>query len=115
MFFRLLLVALALACARSEKLADGCARVYIDYGSNAGLQIRKLYEPHLFAHFHEGNPTEPIFHSVFGENRDDVCTFGFEAGPRHAKRLTSLQRAFRGVGRRVTFFTNTARFAPPSL
>jgi hypothetical protein len=32
------------AATPGEKLADGCARVYVDYGSNAGLQIRKLYE-----------------------------------------------------------------------
>jgi hypothetical protein len=32
----LLLLSLSSACA---KLADGCARVYIDFGSNAGTQV----------------------------------------------------------------------------
>ena len=27
---------------------DGCLHVFLDLGSNRGLQIRKLYEPHLF-------------------------------------------------------------------
>ena len=27
---------------------DGCLHVFVDLGSNRGLQIRKLYESHLF-------------------------------------------------------------------
>jgi len=45
---------------------------------------------------------------VFGENRDDVCSFGFEANPRHTSRLSMLELAYRRTGRSVTFFTNTA-------
>ena len=32
----------------SENPLDGCLHVFLDLGSNRGLQIRKLYEPHLF-------------------------------------------------------------------
>ena len=31
-----------------ENPLDGCLHVFLDLGSNRGLQIRKLYEPHLF-------------------------------------------------------------------
>lgn len=29
-------------------IADDCANVYIDLGSNVGIQIRKLFEPDLY-------------------------------------------------------------------
>lgn len=107
-----LLVSVVALCltqaATAAKLADGCARVYIDMGSNAGTQIRKLYSPQLFAGGPEGNPSEEIFAHVFGTARDDVCTFGFEASPRHAPRLHALQRAYNKAGYRVTLFTHTA-------
>ena len=94
-------------CA-AAKLADGCARVYVDMGSNAGTQIRKLYEPQLFATSPEGNPSEEVFARAFGTSRADVCSFGFEASPRHALRLHALERAYNKVGFRVRFFTHTA-------
>jgi len=96
------------------KLADGCSRVYVDYGSNIGMQVRKMYEPHRFLAYEEYqcpkpcNPSEPLFRSVFGENRNDVCTFGFEASPRHSARLIRLEKAYLRTGRRVLFFTETA-------
>ena len=31
-----------------ENPLDGCLHVFVDLGSNRGLQIRKLYESHLF-------------------------------------------------------------------
>ena len=92
-------------------LADGCARVYVDFGTNLGIQFRKLYEPHLFDAYAaavDGNPSEPVFASVFGQERDDVCSFGFEASPKHTARLRDLQQAYWNTGRRVQIFTETA-------
>lgn len=95
--------------AASAKLADGCARVYVDMGSNCGTQIRKLYEPALFPTAGpEANPSEEIFARAFGTSRADVCTFGFEASPRHALRLHALQRGYAKVGVHVRFYTHTA-------
>ena len=34
--------------SESKNLLDGCRHVYLDMGTNTGIQIRKLYEPHLF-------------------------------------------------------------------
>jgi hypothetical protein len=85
--------------------------VYVDFGTNLGIQFRKLYEPELFVTYAaevDGNPSEPVFHSVFGDDRDDVCSFGFEASPRHTARLRDLQQAYWNTGRRVQIFTETA-------
>lgn len=70
---------------------------------------RKLYEPALFPTTGpEANPSEEIFARVFGASRADVCTFGFEASPRHALRLHALQRGYAKTGVRVRFYTHTA-------
>ena len=34
----------------TNNILDGCYHVYLDLGSNRGVQIRKLYEPALFPH-----------------------------------------------------------------
>ena len=106
----LLLCSVSSSLART-RLADGCARVYVDFGTNLGIQFRKLYEPHLFDAYAaavDGNPSEPVFASVFGQERDDVCSFGFEASPKHTARLRDLQQAYWNTGRRVQIFTETA-------
>jgi hypothetical protein len=44
---------------------DGCYHVYLDVGSNVGIQVRKLYQPELF-------PRSKIFKTydqLFGEPR----------------------------------------------
>ena len=33
---------------QDPNLLDGCQHVYLDMGTNTGIQIRKLYQPHLF-------------------------------------------------------------------
>ena len=59
-------------------IADGCRWVYLDVGSNIGVQVRKLYEPHLYE-----NPKAP-FDRYFGKQRvslqfrKHMCVFGFE-------------------------------------
>ena len=44
---------------------DGCQHVFLDVGSNIGIQIRKLYEPQLFP----GAFILPVFNSLFGNDR----------------------------------------------
>ena len=41
---------------------DGCRHVYLDMGTNTGVQIRKLYQPHLFPNA----SVLPIFDKFFG-------------------------------------------------
>ena len=47
-------------------MLDGCYHVYLDMGTNLGVQIRKLYQPHLFP-----NATVlPVFEKYFGPIED---------------------------------------------
>ena len=75
----------------------------------AFLQVRKLYEPHLFI-----NATIlKIFENFFGltDSRrfgGSVCAIGFEPNPRHATVLENIQSAYEKCGWRAKFFTKTA-------
>ena len=46
----------------TENPLDGCLHVFLDLGSNRGLQIRKLYESSTFPHA----PILPIYERYFG-------------------------------------------------
>ena len=84
-----------------------CDYVYLDVGSNIGVQIRKLFEPDLFP----GAPVLEVFDAVFGtdrQNRTDVCAVGFEPNVHHSQRLKALEEAYNHKGWRVRIFTETA-------
>ena len=53
---------------------NGCLHVFIDLGSNRGLQIRKLYEPHTFPLA----PIQPLYQRFFGKpeerNLQEICS-----------------------------------------
>ena len=52
-----------------------CKHLYIDMGSNIGVQIRKVYQPEGYP----GAKVEPTFNQFFGSNAEDrkhVCTIG---------------------------------------
>jgi FkbM family methyltransferase len=83
-----------------------CKHVYLDMGTNIGIQIRKLYEPGLYVK----GKILPYFDKYFGsvENRKEVCAFGVEANPIHTKRLDALEQAYTKLGYPVVIFTETA-------
>ena len=93
-------------------ILDGCFYVYIDLGSNIGVQIRKLFEPELYP---EAN-VHPIFNSYFGsiEERKDtknplsICAVGFEPNLSHTKYLKQIETSYNKCGYQVMFFTETA-------
>ena len=93
------------ADSQPSPLADGCRHVYIDLGTNVGIQLRKLYSP-------DDYPLaliKPAFEKYFGTgNRTDVCAFGWEPNPAHANGLVALQAAYRSAGRRITIYNDTA-------
>jgi len=86
---------------------DGCLHVYIDLGTNRGVQIRKLYEPHLFPLA----PIHPLFNRYFGHAGEriasDICSVGFEPNPKHEEHLKSMAEAYAACGIKVLMFTNT--------
>src|SRR5689334_7871726 len=55
-----------------ENFLDGCRYVYIDLGTNIGIQIRKLYEPHLYPNA----LVLPLFKEIFGNHSHEVCSIG---------------------------------------
>ena len=93
-------------------LLDGCLHVYIDVGTNIGLQLRKVFEPQRF-------PLAsilPIFDEYFGtaggdddaDRRRNVCAVGFEPNPTHSARLTELAERYRSLGWRTFVNVQTA-------
>ena len=70
---------------------DGCYYVYLDVGSNVGVQVRKLFEPYLYpnAKFLD------VFNEEFGpfeERKKHVCAVGFEPNPHHTNKLSGEKR-----------------------
>ena len=55
--------------SESKNFLDGCRHVYLDMGTNIGIQIRKLYEPHLFP----DALVLPIFDKFFGPIGERLC------------------------------------------
>ena len=80
------------------------SNIYIDLGSNIGVQIRKLFEPSKY-------PNATIlnyFTDTFGdehERRRSTCAFGFEANPKHMNRLQLIEKTYLSKGW-VTSFQN---------
>ena len=77
----------------SEYNLDGCYHVFVDAGSNIGVQIRKLYEPQKYP----GAKFNSFFKEAFGEHvagRKDICAIGFEPNPAHASTLKGERNLF---------------------
>ncbi|CAF2068869.1 unnamed protein product [Rotaria magnacalcarata] len=87
-----------------QNLLDGCRDVYIDIGTNIGIQIRKLYEPNLYPNA----PVLPLFKTVFGHNLTEVCSIGFEANPLHDNYLKEFENYCLKKHWRVKIFKSTA-------
>jgi len=82
-----------------------CKKVYLDAGTNIGVQIRKLYEPEKFP----GAPALRLFDRSFGVgDRQSVCAFGFEPNPRHSEELRNIEETYNMLGYPVKIFTRTA-------
>jgi hypothetical protein len=83
--------------------ARACESYFLDFGSNIGVQVRKLYQPELYANA----PFLKYFDTVFGVNRVNVCTIGLEGNPLHTERLKAVQTFYVARGFNVTFMTET--------
>jgi len=78
--------------------------VYIDAGSNIGVQVRKLFQPDKYP-----NANAQVIHLYKKHfSAGTTCSVGFEANPRHSVRLSSLQRAYHACGWRAIFYLATA-------
>jgi len=83
---------------------DGCHHVFIDLGSNRGLQIRKLYEPHTFPLA----PIQPLYEKFFGKpeerNLQEICSVSFEPNSKHASHLRTLSESYATCGIKVLVY-----------
>eukprot|EP01103_Thecamoeba_quadrilineata_P008395 TRINITY_DN18140_c0_g1_i1.p1 TRINITY_DN18140_c0_g1~~TRINITY_DN18140_c0_g1_i1.p1 ORF type:complete len:284 (-),score=25.20 TRINITY_DN18140_c0_g1_i1:138-989(-) len=86
---------------------NGCSMIYLDLGTNIGIQIRKVYEPELYIN----SLILPYFDTFFGrdlEVRRAVCSFGFEPNPGHTPYLKYTEESYKKLGYNVKIFTETA-------
>jgi len=92
-----------------------CKAIYLDVGSNNGVQIRKFYEPALYPEA----TVLPLFDKHFGSpsercppgNQTGLCVLGMEPNPLHSDRLSKLQQAYRAKGWYVHFYPFAAAYA----
>ena len=93
---------------QNANILDGCKHVYLDVGSNIGIQVRKLFEPHLYPNAEVLN----VFSKYFGfpkhRNWGTLCAVGFEPNPNHSRILKTLEKHYQDCGFRVYFLTETA-------
>lgn len=85
--------------------ADGCLHVYLDVGTNVGIQFRKLYAPEKYP---DALIRDEFVRYFGGGKREDVCAFGWEPNPHHKADLLRLQDGYRALGRRITINTEAA-------
>ena len=90
---------------------DGCYHVYLDVGSNIGVQIRKLYEPEKYPNA----KVHSVFNTQFGpvnlrkrKVSESICAVGFEPNNHHTKYLKEIEESYNKCNWRVKFFTETA-------
>lgn len=74
-----------------EIWTDCSSGIYIDVGTNVGVQIRKLYAPEKFP----GASILPVFDEYFGRDRTKVCAVGFEPNSAHTPYLNTLNHFFK--------------------
>ena len=73
-----------------------CKHVYLDVGTNVGVQLRKLYEP---AKYPKAVNTHSTFAKYFEADRPcGVCAIGIEPNPHHKHKLSQLQLRYRAAG-----------------
>jgi len=89
-----------------------CTKVYLDIGSNLGVQVRKLFEPTQYPKAR----IAPTFDQQFGDPdirskssaETGICAIGFEANPAWQERLKGLEKAYQKHGWNAHFFVPRA-------
>jgi hypothetical protein len=83
----------------TPRAANGCRDVYLDLGTNTGVQFHKLYNPDAFP----DSIVAPYFDAYYGDRtkRLAICSFGWEPNPAHASILKHLVTHYTAKGARV--------------
>lgn len=85
-----------------------CTSIFLDVGSNMGVQVRKLFEPELY-------PDAPFlreFDASFGSaaerrapaKESGLCALGLEPNPEHMERLQAIETAYKKRGWHAHFY-----------
>ena len=97
----------------TQNFLDGCHHVYLDVGSNIGVQIRKLFEPErypdapILSYFNQNFGTIDKRKSSHSGHASFLCAIGFEPNPRHAEYLKQIEKSYNECGWKVKFMTNS--------
>ena len=101
------------ASMKQKNFLDGCYHVYLDVGSNIGVQIRKLFEPEKYPNAHVHSIFDKYFGPIgerqkaFSKERNIICAVGFEPNPNHAQYLKQIESEYNRCGWRVKFMTQS--------
>jgi FkbM family methyltransferase len=85
-----------------------CASIYLDVGTNIGVQVRKLFEPERYP----DAPMLQLFNERFGAAEDrtlsaeqsGLCALGLEPNPQHKAHLRRLEEKYSARGWRAHFY-----------
>lgn len=84
-----------------------CDSIYLDVGSNIGVQIRKLFEPELYPNASVLKLFDESY-GAFYDRRLKVCALGMEPHPGLQDRLQNLESAYMRNGWKVHFYPYAA-------
>ena len=87
---------------------QGCKSIFLDLGSNNGVNIRKLYEPEKYG----GAKLLPYLLEKFGQpaarrgqgSKTGLCALGLEPNPQRHGRLQMVQQSYQQQGWNVHFY-----------
>ena len=94
-----------------------CSDIYLDIGSNIGIQVKKFYEPEIYLN----RPTNRgkrntlikvlnLYTKLYGppaermKKHSKLCVCGFEPNPKHKKVLKEIEKNYTTRGWNVHFF-----------
>jgi len=91
-----------------NNILDGCRFVYLDVGTNIGVQIRKLFEPKLYPNASIHQVFDRYFGNLKERTNEGVCAVGFEPNPSHTFHLQGIEESYRSCDWRLKMYTETA-------
>ena len=99
---------------QKSSILDGCFHVFLDVGANWGISTRKVFEPHLYPRSSSLIYFDKLFgtakHRLANLTSDPkyICVVGFEASPKHTKKLREIEAEYQKCGWHVKFITERA-------
>lgn len=85
-----------------------CRQIFLDVGSNKGVQVRKFFEPQkypkaLLLKQFDAAFGAPLLRTAPAEN-SGLCVLGIEPNPEHTERLAAIEAAYTSRGWHVHFY-----------